>query len=707
MLFVLCFGITAFAEPPREGYSLTFADEFDGKELNLENWHYRNEGVKTRGGYNDPAMVTVSDGNLHIGFEKSHGDYRGGGVITNFGLGYGYYEVRSKLFGGTGGLHSSFWTAGVNGDGITSPAFNSSIEIDIYEVDSNNTTNIAPNLHYWLGGHLAGPRKWVQTADGGYLFRNLTDAAKDYFVAGCEYLPDRIVWYLNGEKIGESRDAEMYGRPNLWLTALANTELSGEIDDKKLPGESVWDYFRFYTMPLKGENIIVNPSFDDNNRVNYTTDISKMRLDTPASWLEPKNSNNISVETEDAHIRTGTGALKIEKSGTVAQDLNYIANGTYQLSFYVQCEDFTKLTAKVNDEAFSFSTATGEDFAIINMEQVEITDNRAYISLSAEGKGDVYLDDVSFVCFDGTDEFNRKVPIDPCRTTKIPGEVALYDINSGSSDIEMSGNWLKSSIKGFTAQSAYANAQDSEVKWNLVATENAKYLLELYRMSYDNSNKEAKGAVYINGEQIKEFTLDLLNTEPGMENLGVYNLKKGDKVTVSLKRNGAGYLRADSARIVPAGAYSASQGLVLKLSENVAYANLSKRFIDPDNKSAVPYINDKDRTLIPLRFIAESIGATVSYVGTPGILGGTDEIKIELKGKTLLFATDIPQYAIDGEVLPLDAPPENKMARTYVPVRALAEAFGKNVYYSDGIILLTDSEIEDESVLTDLNQYLY
>ena len=55
----------------------------------------------------------------------------------------------------------------------------------------------------------------------------------------------------------------------------------------------------------------------------------------------------------------------------------------------------------------------------------------------------------------------------------------------------------------------------------------------------------------------------------------------------------------------------------------------------------------------------------------------------------------------------LDAPPENKMSRTYVPVRALSEAFGKKVYYSDGIILLTDDELSKESALTDLNGYLY
>ncbi len=708
LAFIVFFGITAMAEPPREGYELTFADEFDGKELNLENWHYRNEGKLTRGGYNVPEAVSVQDGELKIKFFKRGKDYYGGGVITNFGLGYGYYEVRSKLFGETGGLHSSFWTAGVNGDGIHAPEYNRSIELDFYEVDSNRPNRISPNIHYWLEGHRGGEKNVLRTEDNQVLCHTLADASADYFVMGCEYLPDRVVWYLNGTVICEAPELDMYGRPNLWLTALANTELSGEIDDSKLPGESAWDYFRFYTMPFKGENIVVNPSFDDNNRVDYTDDISKRNMELPVSWLEPEKAKNITVETDDVNIRTGTGALKIAKNGTVAQDLNYIANGTYQLSYHVKCEDFTKLTAKVNEQEFSFSTATGENYAVVNLEKVEITGNRAYISISAEGNGNVYIDDVSFVCLDGTDAFNRKTQIDPCETEKIFGESGLYDINSGDPAIVLTGNWAKSSVKGFLDNaSAYANSPDASVSYKLIAEQNGTYAVQLYRQSYANSCKDAKVTVTVNGKEMESRTINLNDTTAGMETLGVYPLKKGDAVVIKLTRGSGGYLRADSARIVPLATLTAYDGLVLKLDDNRAYYNLSKRFIDPDNKNAVPYINDNDRTLIPLRFIAESLGAAVSYVGVPGILGGSDEIKIELGEKTLLFATDVGQYAINGEVYPLDAPPENKEARTYVPVRALAEAFDKKVYYSDGFILLTDTELEDESLLSDLEQYLY
>ena len=90
-IFVLLLGITAMAEPPREGYTLVFSDEFEGDKLNTDVWGYRDGSSLTRGGRNDENMVTVSDGKLHIGIDKVGDEYHGGGVISKFGLGYGYY----------------------------------------------------------------------------------------------------------------------------------------------------------------------------------------------------------------------------------------------------------------------------------------------------------------------------------------------------------------------------------------------------------------------------------------------------------------------------------------------------------------------------------------------------------------------------------------------------------------------------------------
>ena len=457
---ILCMCVNA--EPPREGYILTYSDEFDGKELNLSDWHYRNEGHKTRGGYNSPSSVSLKDGNLVIEFSKKNGEYYGGGVITNFGLGYGYYEVRSKLFGKTGGLHSSFWTAGVEGNGEDRPLFNQSIEIDFYEVDSNRTNHIAPNFHYWLGGHLGGSKNVLKTEDQSNIFATVTDASEDYFISGCEYLPDRCIWYINGVKVCEIYDYEMYGNPSVWLTALANTELSGEIDDKLLPGASCWDYFRYYAMPLKGENLFVNPSFDDNNRADYFTAEEKRRLDDPVSWLEIGEKTASRVVLGDEYVRTGTGALEIGSKAKfeteVSQKLWYIAKGEYEASFYVKNEDGAEVEIFLGDKTLKIGKTDGyEKFTI----EGTVESDFAYSGIRASGRNQfVYVDDVSICSKEGTEEFNRKVPIDSYQTTDIPGEIVAD--NEDAKSCELIGNWLKSGLQGFRMTSVYSSTKNAK-----------------------------------------------------------------------------------------------------------------------------------------------------------------------------------------------------------------------------------------------------
>lgn len=708
-IIVLSLTFVAYAEPPREGYVLMYADEFDGDKLNMEDWHYRNEGYEYKGGYNRPEAVSVKDGNLQIEFASYKNSYMGGGVITNFGLGYGYYETRSKLFGETGGLHSSFWTAGVNGNGTDSPIFNQSIELDFYEVDSNKPTYIAPNFHYWLGGHKGELKNILENEEGKRLFEVTADASEDYFISGCEYLPDRCIWYINGVKVAEVKNQEMYGRPNVWLTALANNELSGEIDKAKLPGYSKWDYFRYYSMSFKGENLVVNPSFDDNNRKDYLNDISKMKLDHPASWLEIGDETAINVETDENNLRTGTGSAMIGKQGqyeaTLQQSLKHIPNGSYTAVFHVKNEDDAEVYAFVNDTKVEISKKEG--FQKYTFE-VEVNENNAQIGIYAKGENDlVYADDISFYANEGTDEFNRKVPIDSNETKVIPGEIVVDD--SDQENFKTEGTWIKSSVPGYSNSSIYNNATDASATWNLTVENDGEYSVELFKVYYANSSPDAVATLYIGDKEVKK---DVINLKSGIDKwhkFGTYSFKKGDKIKIVLKMgSGGGYLRADCARLVAGESSKILQnGLLLKIGDCVAYKNYSKRFIDPDNRSVVPYVNEKDRTLVPLRFISEALLADVSYSETAGTLGGNDEITIEYNGKTLKFATGIEKYSIDGKEYIADICPENKNGRTFVPLRILSEAFGKFVCYEDsGLIAITEEEILNPSELKTIDEIL-
>lgn len=89
-----------------------------------------------------------------------------------------------------------------------------------------------------------------------------------------------------------------------------------------------------------------------------------------------------------------------------------------------------------------------------------------------------------------------------------------------------------------------------------------------------------------------------------------------------------------------------------------------------------PYIK-KSRTYVPIRFIAEELGYDVSWDG--------DARKVTMtEGNTKVELTiDSKNMYVNGNRITLDAPAEITDSRTFVPLRAIAEAFGENVDYSN------------------------
>ena len=92
-----------------------------------------------------------------------------------------------------------------------------------------------------------------------------------------------------------------------------------------------------------------------------------------------------------------------------------------------------------------------------------------------------------------------------------------------------------------------------------------------------------------------------------------------------------------------------------------------------------PYVDENSRTMIPVRFVTEELGADVEWDGktrtasiskngaTVDITIGSSELKVTKDGKTETVTMDTAAVLKDG--------------RTYVPIRFVAEALGATVDY--------------------------
>ncbi|MBQ7039342.1 MAG: glycoside hydrolase family 16 protein, partial [Clostridia bacterium] len=377
-------GIWCYADAPDSSYQLTLSDEFNGTELNTDMWYHRTGNPY--GGRNLAENVRIANGKLYLDYTKTDGIYSGGGIVTNNYLPYGYYETKAKIFTGVNGFHSSFWTAG----GI--------LEIDCFEIDSNQGTTTAPppfyNLHYWWADHsmLGGKSFYNNAAGNGF--------TSDWFVAGFEWLPGKIIFYCNGKEVG-SVNPDVYSPSNLWLTAVAvpdwhkNSDGTYNIDDSKMDangyfGSSEYEYFHYYNKKLKGVNLLGNSHFELNRNTTATN---------ICSFTVTKNA--VSLKTPYAH--NGYCAAYLSDTAELGQNLNNIASGNYTFEGYFKTKGSTAATISVYDAdgtlLKSASIPQCNDWTLVSLKDVSVTDSAYAVVKTTSGV--LLADDLSFYCQEG------------------------------------------------------------------------------------------------------------------------------------------------------------------------------------------------------------------------------------------------------------------------------------------------------------------
>lgn len=83
-----------------------------------------------------------------------------------------------------------------------------------------------------------------------------------------------------------------------------------------------------------------------------------------------------------------------------------------------------------------------------------------------------------------------------------------------------------------------------------------------------------------------------------------------------------------------------------------------------------PYIDENNRTLIPIRFVSEALGANVTWNQEK------QEVTIKDNGKTIKLVIGSNELSVDGIKQKMDTKAIINSGRTFVPVRFVSEALG-------------------------------
>lgn len=88
---------------------------------------------------------------------------------------------------------------------------------------------------------------------------------------------------------------------------------------------------------------------------------------------------------------------------------------------------------------------------------------------------------------------------------------------------------------------------------------------------------------------------------------------------------------------------------------------------------AQPFMDSSNRTLVPIRFVSEELGAKVDWNEK------TKTVSINQKDKVVEMQIGSKTIKVDGETKQMDTAPISKQNRTFVPLRFVSEGLGVNV----------------------------
>lgn len=379
------------AQPPSKDYILLYEDNFNGNSVNESDWAYRLD--RRQGGsfnaLNLKENVYITDGLLHIAVRQDTingaSENTGGGLISKHQFGYGYYETLSKPFMAGTGVHSAFWQAG----GADPEVPNRIFEIDSYEIDSKTYLG-DNNLYVHICPKEYSEVPWPHRAKVPMSYRE-----DGWLLDAFEYTPEGVNFYDNGKVIAHAEWGNLTAAQKVWLTALNGF---GKVEKEKQPGETVFDYFRYYAKDYPGVNILPNGNFEYNQ--------DKVDPFKPVAWKQSGTDGAGKVEAGKAfgdHYFLKQGTSTGSFSSATSQKLEYIMNGDYQLTAMVRSSGGQKMSKiriyNFGGKEISLNIGKHPSWSEIKIPAIQVANNQISIEFCSEGDAGQWLeiDDVNLM----------------------------------------------------------------------------------------------------------------------------------------------------------------------------------------------------------------------------------------------------------------------------------------------------------------------
>lgn len=132
-----------------------------------------------------------------------------------------------------------------------------------------------------------------------------------------------------------------------------------------------------------------------------------------------------------------------------------------------------------------------------------------------------------------------------------------------------------------------------------------------------------------------------------------------------------------------------AHSILLKIDSHAAVSKGGVTSIYAGEKNVTAYIKN-NRTYVPIRFIAEKMGANVDWDNQ------TQTVTIKKDSKTIKMTIGSANYTVDGQTFTTDATAELKDSRTRVPIRFIADALGYQVEWDSvhNMVIIGDNIVK-------------